>query len=228
MATSQRDRKSRSLLASTWVKRLIAQRSAVLRKIRMPIPVIDGDAGTLGPDLRQKLAPAKIYLEHAERLPLNMNYVAQAARIKAVSMMPNYKGAQWLVDRTGVGRGVVDILTATYNLHCKRVGITSGDNVGRKPDGSITVPKVDLMGAVMASFMQKELRVSPKLSDYVEVMKQLRAMQAQYTTGANLTFNGASGTHDDYVIAIALALFHLNPPMTGHRYSVTDLAKIVS
>ena len=157
-----------------------------------------------------------------------MNYVAQAARIKAVSMMPNYKGAQWLVDRTGVGRGVVDILTATYNLHCKRVGITSGDNVGRKPDGSITVPKVDLMGAVMASFMQKELRVSPKLSDYVEVMKQLRAMQAQYTTGANLTFNGASGTHDDYVIAIALALFHLNPPMTGHRYSVTDLAKIVS
>ena len=211
VVTSLRDRKSRSLQASISGQAIDSSTICVLRKIRMPMPVVDGDASTLGHDLRQKHLPAKIYLEHAERLPLNMNYVAQAARIKAVSMMPNYKGAQWLIDRTGVGRGVVDILTSTYNLHCKRVGITSGDNVGHKPDGSITVPKVDLMGAVMASFMQKELRVSPKLSDYVEVMKQLRAMQAQYTTGANLTFNGASGTHDDYVIAIALALFSLEP-----------------
>jgi hypothetical protein len=199
----------------------------VLRKVRLPTELVAGDAATLGPDLRQKLGPAKIYLEHAERLPLNMSYVAQAARIKQVSMMPNYRGATWLTDRTGVGRGVVDILTDTYNLHTKRVCITSGRNIGRDRDGSITVPKIDLMAAVMASFAQKELRISPKLSDYVEVMKQLRAMQSQYTQNANITFNAASGQHDDYVIAIALALFHLNPPRTGMRWSGSALSDLI-
>jgi hypothetical protein len=200
----------------------------VLRKVRLPVEIKGGDASTLGPDLRQKLGPAKIYVEHAERLPLHQSYVQQAARIKTISMMPQYRGAQWLTDRTGVGRSVVDILTDVYNLPTKRISITSGRNIGRDKDGSITVPKIDLMAAVMASFAQKELRISPKLNDFIEVMKQIRAMQSQYTTGGSVTWNAVSGQHDDYVTAIALALFHLNPVKTGMRWATSDLATIIS
>jgi len=48
---------------------------AILRKVRLPIPVVDGDASTIGADLRQKLGPSKVYVEHAERL---FDYNAEA------------------------------------------------------------------------------------------------------------------------------------------------------
>ena len=135
-----------------------------------------------------------------------MSFVPQAERIVAVASMPNYRGAYWSIDKSGVGGGVVDMLTDIFKLPLRRVTLRRAETPVATKTAAITVPKVDLMAAVMASFAQKELRISPKLKDYVEVMKQLRAMQSQFTTGGAITWNAVSGQHDDYVTAIALAV----------------------
>jgi hypothetical protein len=138
-------------------------------------------------------------------------------------LQPAFKGIPIMVDRTGVGGGMVDIL-AEHNLPIVRVAITGGRNAGRDDDGSITIPKTDLMAALMASFANLELQISPSLPDFAEIMKQIRNMQSQLTAGGQITFNAQGSTiHDDYCTAFALALYKLNPPKVGSRYTVTPL-----
>lgn len=200
----------------------------VVRKIRRPIAVVDGDASTLGPDLRQKLGPARFYVEHARRLPLGMNYVEQAAVISALWKDLKYRRAEIVADRTGVGRAAIDIFTAQFNLPVTRVSITSGRNESKDKDGSLAVPKTELLSALFAVYQKKALSISPTLNDYKEIVLQMRNLHAQNTPGGSVTFNAAGQHHDDYCIAAALALYRLEPVSTGHRWSATDLSKIIS
>jgi len=203
---------------------------AILRLERLPIEILPGDPNHgLDVNLRQKLGLKKIYVEHAERLPLKQSFVTQAAYLKALSLREPYRsaGCEWIADRTGVGGSMVDLMSDVYSLHVTRVTITSGRNPGRDLDGSLTLPKIELMSALMAAFNNRELQISPHLPDYDEVVKQLRAMQASFTSHGTLTVNGASGFHDDYATAFGLALYRLSPPRTGSRYSVTPLSEIL-
>jgi hypothetical protein len=202
---------------------------AILRKCRRPIEVLAGDPNhALDKNLRQQLGPAKIFVEFGGRIPLKTDYVEQARRLKALSEMGPYKThcKDWVADASGVGKAMVDILE-TVGLHTTRVTITSSGGEA-KGDGTYTVSKTDLMAALMASFAQREIKLSPKLPDYVEIMKQLRAMQASFTVAGAMTFNGASGTHDDFCTAIALALWKLNPVITGSRWQGSDLRSLIS
>jgi hypothetical protein len=201
---------------------------AILRKCRKPIEVVAGDLNrALDANLRQRLGPAKIYVEFGGRIPLKTDYVEQARRLKALSEMEPYKThcKDWVTDASGVGKAMVDILESV-GLHTTRVTIVSSRGE-LKPDGTVTVSKTDLMAALMASFAQREIKISPKLPDYVEIQKQLRAMQASFTAAGAMTFNGASGTHDDFCVATALALWKLNPVIVGSRWQGSDLRAII-
>ncbi len=123
---------------------------------------------------------------------------------------------------------MVDVMSDVYNFHVVRVSITSGRNPGRDVDGSITLPKIELMSALMAAFNNRELQISPHLPDYAEVVKQMRALQTSFTSHGNLTLDGTGGVHDDYCTAFALALYRLSPPRTGSRYTVQPLEQIIS
>ncbi len=200
----------------------------VVRKIRRPIAVVDGDASTLSPDLRQKLGPAKFFVEYAKRLPLGMGYVEQAQFVKALWMEPKYRRCEIVGDRTGVGRAALDIFTAMFNMPVTRVSITSGRVEGKDKDGSLTVPKVELLSALFAVFQKKALNISPTLADFKEIMLQMQNLHAQLTPGGSVTYNAAGSFHDDFCIAAALALYRLEPVTTGHRWSATDLSKYIS
>lgn len=202
---------------------------AILRLERLPIEILPGDPNHgLDVNLRQKLGPKKIYVEHAERLPLKQSFVTQAAYLKSLSLREPYRsaGCEWICDRTGVGGSMVDVMSDVYNLHVIRVSITSGRNPGRDADGSLTVPKVELMSSLSAAFNNREIQISPALPDYAEVMKQMKAMQVGFTAHNAMTFNG-SGAHDDFCTAFALALYRLSPPRTGSRYTVQPLSEIL-
>jgi hypothetical protein len=211
-------------------KQVASTAIAIVRLERLPIEILPGDPNRgLDVNLRQKLGPKKIFVEHEERLPLKQSFVTQAAYLKALSLREPYRsaGCEWIVDRTGVGGAMVDVMSDTYNLHCIRVAITSGRNPGSDRDGSLTIPKGELMSALMAAFANRELQISPALPDYAEVMKQMKAMQVSFTTHNSMVFNGASGVHDDFCTAFALALYRLSPPRTGSRFSVQPISEII-
>ncbi len=76
---------------------------AILRMERLPIEVLAGDPNHgLDANLRQKLGPKKIFVEHAERLPLKQSFVTQAAYLKELSMREPYRsaGTEWVCDRS--------------------------------------------------------------------------------------------------------------------------------
>lgn len=201
----------------------------ILRKERRPVPVLPGDPNhALDIHLRQKLGPPKIFTEFAGRIPLGTDWMVQARMLKELSMRQPYRDVckDWVVDASGVGGGMVDKLSEV-GLRCIRVVISSGRNPSQDPDGKLVVPKLELMAALMGSFAGHEIQISPKLPDYPEIMGQLRAMQAAFSASGQMTFNGASGTHDDYCTAFALALYRLNPVLTGNRYSMSSLGDLI-
>jgi len=206
----------------------------ILRKQQLPLDVIPNDAenNALSIDprtMKQKLGPAKIFVELIQRLPLKISFREQAAMIRALSLTEPYCSAktECICDRTGVGSGVVELIEDT-GLYPTKVVITSGRNTGSDDDGSLTVPKGELMASLMAAFANRQLRISPALKDYKEFMKQMKAMQAGFSATGQMTYNGAAGVHDDYVAAAALALYRLNPPRLGSRVSVGDLSDFIS
>lgn len=200
---------------------------AILRKEQRPIDVLPGDPNhALDKNLRQQLGPPKIFVEFAGRVPLKVDYVEQAKRLRELSQMEPYKTEckDWIADASGVGRAMLDILD-TVGLHTTRVTlVSSGGEL--KADGTVTLSKKDLIGAFSAAFAQRQIKISPTLPDYVEIMKQVRAMQAAATASSAVTFNGV-GAHDDYVTAFGLALWKLNPPIVGSRWQGSDLRAII-
>jgi hypothetical protein len=191
----------------------------VVRKEQLPIPVVDGDASTLGTDLKQKMGAPKYFIEHAERRPLREHYDVQAARVQALWKTPEYRGARLVGDGSGVGVAVRDHFRK-YNLPMRWITMTGG----RKPhsDGEFgdTVPKVDLFGKLFGLFSAGALSISPSLPDYQELMLQLRNLHTQITQGgAGVTFNAQGNFHDDYASACALAGYVIDPP-GGNSWSV--------
>src|SRR5262245_915436 len=87
-------------------------------------------------------------VRHIERLPLGTPYPKQVERVAALLNTPELVTAQLVVDHTGVGRAVVDMLRAA-NLPkwLTAVSIHGGDQVTH--DGDVyRVPKRDLVAAV--------------------------------------------------------------------------------
>src|ERR1700722_9226070 len=65
---------------------------AILRKEQRPIPVLPGDPnGALDKDLRQRFGPPKLFVEFAGRVPLKIDYVEQARRLKELSQTEPYR-----------------------------------------------------------------------------------------------------------------------------------------
>lgn len=67
--------------------------------------------------------------------------------------------------------------------------------------------KLYLMGQLGAALSSNKIQILESLRDRQELEKQLSDFQVEYTSKGNMTLNAASGSHDDYVAALALAWF---------------------
>ena len=110
-------------------------------------------------------------------------------------------GCSLVVDATGVGQPVVDMLRAA-RLGCDicAVTITGGDKA-RCDGAGWNVPKQDLLAGLQVLLERGELRIAKDLRGARLLMRELMDMQAK---GA-----GGYGQHDDLVIALALACWRV-------------------
>lgn len=150
--------------------------------------------------------PAVYAVRHLERTPLGTDYTAVGDRIARLFAGPPLAGTVLAVDRTGVGRPVVDMLrTRGVNADIRAVTITSGLSTTRSDDGGWRVPKRELVASLRTMLSDRRLQVAPGLSTAAALAEELRAFQVRVTAGANETFGAAAGLHDDLVLAVALA-----------------------
>jgi hypothetical protein len=154
---------------------------------------------------------------HIERLALGTSYPAQVARLVAlkVHLEREQHTVKLVVDQTGVGRPVVDMLRAA-KLKPVAVTITGGDSVTR--DGSdYRVPKRDLVSTVQVLFDTDRLKIARALPEAQTLIDELLAFKVSISLKGHDSYGNdvgrwREGAHDDLVLATALAVWRGESP----------------
>lgn len=142
---------------------------------------------------------------------------ATIGRAKAVLARERGAAVYLVVDGTGVGRGVVDMIAeklAGVDVEMIVIIITSG-NAPRfdvRDDGHQEwhVPKKDLVGAAQVLLQDGRLNVSPRLAEAQTLTEELKNFRMKITTSANMQYEAhREGDHDDLVLAVALPCWSL-------------------
>lgn len=151
---------------------------------------------------------------HLERLPIGTAYPAQVARIKTLSdrLKQDTEAVPALVvDQTGVGRPVVDMLRAE-ELSPTAVTITGGDSVSQ--DGkNYRVPKRDLVSVVQVLLQSERLKIARALPEAQTLTAELLAFKVSISLKGHDSYGNDVGPwrenpHDDMVLAVALACWY--------------------
>ena len=170
----------------------------------------------LGVDIGKKRDPAALvqverrgsfcHVTHVGRLPIGTPYDQVGTAIGKIGA-----GADIVVaDTGGVGEAALDLVARDHpDLLLWRVVLTSGKTVKvNREERRASVPKVRLIGHIAAA-----LRAGRLLVDAGEVglalLKEMHQFVARQSTRGHITMCAESGSHDDLVIALALALLGL-------------------
>jgi hypothetical protein len=152
------------------------------------------------------LSPAIYRLTHLERLPLKTPYPAQVQRIRYImNHLP--RDTDLVVDFTGVGRGIFDILV---DAGLNPIGVTLTGGFDTHWQGTVvTVPKSTIVSMLVARLHAGELFVHQILKDWPILRRELLNFRPEITRGGAETWNARSGEHDDLVLALGLAVWKL-------------------
>jgi hypothetical protein len=148
---------------------------------------------------------------HLERVPLGTPYPEQVDRIAdLIADLREIGHVRVLVDGTGVGRPIVDLLRPRVGK-MTAVTITGGNSVSLRNRGEICVPKRDLVSAVKLALQAGRLRIGSDLPEADVLIRELLAFEAKITTSGHDQYEASwrEGEHDDLVLALALAVWQL-------------------
>jgi hypothetical protein len=127
------------------------------------------------------------------------------------------QGTRLILDGTGVGRAVVDMITGHEKLRqtgvqITAVTITAGNDEAR--DGIWwRVPKRNLVGAVQVLLQSQRLKIAENLSDTPALVSELQNFKVKITDSGNDVYGEwRSGKHDDLVLAVALGAWAATNP----------------
>ncbi len=152
------------------------------------------------------------HCRHLHRWKLRTSYPAIVAESVAIANDPKLRTRDrkplLAVDATGVGAPVIDLFKkATLHAKLEPVQIVGGSTVS-KERGLNRVPKRDLVSVVQVALQNGRLRIAEKLPDAATLVKELQNFQVKITDTGNDTYGAwREGTHDDLVLAVALALW---------------------
>lgn len=152
---------------------------------------------------------SEYHVRHLERPRLGTPYPAIAERVRQLLTTEPLRGrAVLVVDATGVGAPVVDLLRRA-GLSPVAVTITGGDAAAREGDG-YRVPKRDLVSTVQVLLQTGRLKVAAGLPEAKALAEELLNFQVRIDpkTAHDSYGTWREGTHDDLVLAVALACWY--------------------
>ncbi len=158
----------------------------------------------------EKRTDGMYHLRRLERLPLGTSYPDVARHVKDLLQTAELNGkTECVVDATGVGRPVVDMLREADVWPLVAVTITGGDTVTQ--DGSdYRVPKHDLVSTLQVLLQNGGLKIAEGLP-LAEVLKremQNFRVKISLSTGHDSYEAWREGDHDDLVLAVAMACWY--------------------
>lgn len=141
---------------------------------------------------------------HLERVRLGTSYPDVVELVgQRFAGIPEGADKTLLVDGTGVGKAVVDLMRER-GLRPISIVITGGDNVTAAGHNK-HVPKRDLIGALQVLMQSGQLKVARGLRDGLTLERELRNYKYTLSQSAHDTYNAREGEHDDLVLAACLS-----------------------
>lgn len=128
---------------------------------------------------------------------------------------PLNTGCEIVVDATGVGTPVVDMMREE-RLSVKAVWISGGNKVTEKGD-DFTVPKRELIGTLQILLEQGKLKIASKLKDAHILIKELKNFKVKINTKtAHDSYEAwRESDHDDLVLSVAIACWYATKKPAG-------------
>lgn len=155
---------------------------------------------------RQVLSPPRYAVRLAQRLRRGLDYTTIRDHIVSLARNPKLADATIWCDQTGVGLAVVSMLRER-GLVVKGVSITAGERPTQADHDEWRVPKGVLIETLNVALSSGLLRFAHDLDDLGALRQQVADFQVELTQSGKITANAVSGSHDDYVIALALTTF---------------------
>ncbi len=152
------------------------------------------------------------HVGHLERFPLGTTYPDVVRAIVRLTERPEL-GSEWqlVVDATGVGRPVVDLLREALGAERRRVHPVTITGSGAATAGTFghRVPKRDLVLSLKVLLESKRLAFAGSLPETATLIRETLAFQVKITAAANDTYGAwREGAHDDLVLSVALAAWY--------------------
>jgi hypothetical protein len=163
-------------------------------------------------------------LRHLQRVHLGTSYATIIALAAKLLDTPPLAGCSTLVvDQTGVGRPVVDMLRSSMiSAPIIPITITAGKTVRHSDDGGYHVPKKQLVTCLQLLLQNHQLQIPASLPDAKLLTRELLNFQVKITPAANEVFGTGRRGHDDLVLAVALACWLAERgPRVGRQKAVS-------
>lgn len=164
------------------------------------------ETGAWDPLLYAHRRKTVLRVRHLERVPLGTSYPDIVERVRDVVRSPDLAGdCHLVVDATGVGRPVVDLLQRR-GLGCNILSVMiTGADAESSSGGYYRVPKRDLIVGVQLLLQREALQIAGRLPAGPTLVKEMRDMRVKVTLGGKEQYGAwREGEHDDLVLAVAL------------------------
>jgi hypothetical protein len=163
----------------------------------------------------------KLDVRHVERFPLSTKYAKIAADVE--ERLRNTPTRRYLaVDQTGVGNGVIEMLS---RLNPFGITITGGSQAQIVSPRAAHVPKRDLVALVQVGLQNKILRIAKGLPHADLLTRELLNFRAKITDAGNDTYAAwREADHDDLVLAVAIGTWYAQLVLEGQEWRVRQRA----
>jgi len=137
-------------------------------------------------------------------LPGGLSYLLQAAQIAAYCDKPCFRtwGVKVVVDASGIGQPVSDILKETHGLKHSKITVTSGDS----KNGN-NVSRNYLIRTLLKWLGQPNFFISSDIAEADRLREELESLSIEYRKDGSASFY--AGEHDDCIMSLALCTLQL-------------------
>jgi len=164
--------------------------------------------------------PLRHRIRWVERVPLGTDYQRVVDRIAVVADAANRisrsDSPMIVLDATGVGRPIVDMLRRCSSASLRAVVFTSGEHETQPEYNVHRVPKRDLVQSLEVVLQARRLESVPDCPLQADLKAELAAFDFSISASGHDRYEGAKGSHDDLVMALCLAVWW------GERQSAGD------
>lgn len=153
--------------------------------------------------------PARYEIRHLQRLKLGTSYpdcVSIVGRL-LTSLPARINPPTLIVDATGVGRPVVDLMRKA-GLRPVAVSITGGANENSAGNFNYAIPKRNLISALQIVFQSRRLKVARSLAEGPTLVNELMNFKVKISLAGHDSYEAwRESIHDDLVLSASLAVW---------------------